>query len=148
MCSDSKLDCVVATQQQNPSSSGDTPAARQNPLGRALAGWRIYTQQPVLPAAFALALLYLTVMSLGASAASLRRHFVRLSSCCRAVPFDCSALNGLHEITGFGPPAGTQLLQSKLRACGVDNRPSDPRLQSIPALHRLISNCALLQGCS
>ena len=33
--------------------------------GPAFTGWRIYCLQPVLPAAFALAMLYLTVLSLG-----------------------------------------------------------------------------------
>lgn len=38
---------------------------RSGLLRRTFSGWRVYLQQPVLPAAFALALLYLTVMSLG-----------------------------------------------------------------------------------
>lgn len=38
---------------------------RSGLLRRTFSGWHVYLQQPVLPAAFALALLYLTVMSLG-----------------------------------------------------------------------------------
>ncbi len=44
---------------------GTLCAAAGRVAGPAFAGWRIYRLQPVLPAAFALAMLYLTVMSLG-----------------------------------------------------------------------------------
>jgi Ferroportin1 (FPN1) len=58
-------------QQPQPRSTHAEPSPqtaeqkRLNLLRRTLAGWGVYAQQPVLPAAFALALLYLTVMSLG-----------------------------------------------------------------------------------
>ena len=40
-------------------------ASFQSPFSRLVQGWRVYLQQHMMPAAFALALLYLTVLSLG-----------------------------------------------------------------------------------
>jgi Ferroportin1 (FPN1) len=58
--------------EQQPNRTAAEQADQQPPeqqrsglLRRTFSGWRVYLQQPVLPAAFALALLYLTVMSLG-----------------------------------------------------------------------------------
>lgn len=72
-------------QLQLPNQPGDDaqqPAAakRSNALQRMLGGWHTYIRQPVLPAAFALALLYLTVMSLGAQRVCLHLTFVYV--CC------------------------------------------------------------------
>lgn len=70
-CRESDGAAAVESPQRQPQTSGDTaqqPAEARRPgaVRRTLEGWRIYANQPVLPAAFALALLYLTVMSLGA----------------------------------------------------------------------------------
>ncbi len=59
-------DVVAATSLESPKPDGAAAAEpRAGVLRRTADGWRVYLQQPVLPAALALALLYLTVMSLG-----------------------------------------------------------------------------------
>lgn len=52
--------------KENSSNIGFIAATKQALLGT-VGGWHLYWTQAVLPAAFALALLYLTVLSLGAS---------------------------------------------------------------------------------
>jgi Ferroportin1 (FPN1) len=74
LCSESDNTAVFGKHhpQQQPNSTAAEQPNRQPPeqqrsslLRRTFSGWRVYLQQPVLPAALSLALLYLTVMSLG-----------------------------------------------------------------------------------
>lgn len=76
-------------------------AAVTTVAGTAFGGWRVYCLQPVLPAAFALAMLYLTVMSLGARSflqvpkkhSFLQHHLSSLGVCvCGFCPMICRVL--------------------------------------------------------
>ena len=62
LCRGELLTSMPCRQPKQPTQDS---ASFQSPLSRLVGGWRLYLQQRVLPAAFALALLYLTVLSLG-----------------------------------------------------------------------------------
>ena len=62
LCRGELLTSMPCRQPKQPTQES---ASFQSPLSRLVGGWRLYLQQHILPAAFALALLYLTVLSLG-----------------------------------------------------------------------------------
>ena len=67
--------------RQAMASRPESAAPSKSPLARLVDGWRLYLQQAVLPAAFALALLYLTVLSLGLLMTAYLKWLVGLPWC-------------------------------------------------------------------
>ena len=123
LCSDSDKSAAVEQRQlQQQPNMTDAEQPDQQPseqrrsglLRRTFSGWHVYLQQPVLPAAFALALLYLTVMSLGTRSACAMAFPAEAALHCQGMPMEMSthdhsillafhriADDSLSQVTGY-----------------------------------------------